>query len=107
MKAGIELAVICTHSSTHYDIAKQCLEAGCHVIIEKPVTLDSTEAEELFTIAAERGLETLGGLGMLLEQAAAAYRLWTGRPMPRSIASSRRRWASVQSPTVTGGNSVP
>jgi shikimate dehydrogenase len=35
--------------------------------------------------AATQGADTLDGWPMLIHQAAAAYRLWTGRPMPASV----------------------
>ena len=35
--------------------------------------------------AAARGARTLGGWPMLIGQAAAAYQLWTGRPMPDAV----------------------
>jgi predicted dehydrogenase len=42
---------ITTPPQSHYDLARQCLDAGCHVYVEKPFTLYSNEAEELVAIA--------------------------------------------------------
>ncbi len=39
----------------------------------------------LLAAASERGLSTVGGLGMLVHQAAAAFTLWTGRPAPLEV----------------------
>lgn len=47
----IEAVVITTPISTHYTIAKQALEAGKHVLVEKPLCQKTTEAEELAAIA--------------------------------------------------------
>src|SRR2546422_7053055 len=38
---------ITTPPQSHFAIARQCLERGCHVYVEKPFTLDAREAEEL------------------------------------------------------------
>ncbi|MDR1378560.1 MAG: Gfo/Idh/MocA family oxidoreductase [Synergistaceae bacterium] len=43
-------------TSLHYAIAKQALERGVHVLIEKPVTTRPSEAEELLNIAARKNL---------------------------------------------------
>jgi predicted dehydrogenase len=40
----------------HYEVAKMSLEAGCHVLIEKPVTSTVEEAESLLKLAASRNL---------------------------------------------------
>lgn len=37
----------------HFSLAKQCLEAGCHVYVEKPFSLNSEEAEELIALATK------------------------------------------------------
>lgn len=47
---------ICTPNGTHFSIAKQCLSAGKSVVIEKPVTLLYSEAEELEILAKKRSL---------------------------------------------------
>lgn len=53
--------VVATPASAHYSIAKQALEAGLPCLVEKPLTLDVTEGEELATLAAEKGLPLMVG----------------------------------------------
>lgn len=53
---GIRAVSIATPNATHYEIAKAALEAGLHVICEKPVTFQSNEALELKNIASENNL---------------------------------------------------
>src|SRR5215510_6034257 len=47
---------IVTPVATHYEIAKQFLRAGKHVLIEKPITATVSEAEELIELAEQNGL---------------------------------------------------
>lgn len=51
--------VIATPVSTHYPIAKACLEKGKHVFIEKPMTTCVAEAEELIQIAEKYGVQIM------------------------------------------------
>ena len=53
---AIELVVINTPDSTHYEYAKKALLAGKHVILEKPLTQTQAEAEELIDIATRNQL---------------------------------------------------
>lgn len=52
----LDLVVINTPDSTHYEYARRALEAGKHVIVEKPFTTTVEEAEELIALAATKGL---------------------------------------------------
>lgn len=52
----IELIVINTPDSTHYTYARQALEAGKHLIIEKPFTTTTQQGEELIALAESKGL---------------------------------------------------
>ncbi|MGI9437091.1 MAG: Gfo/Idh/MocA family protein [Geminicoccaceae bacterium] len=50
-----------TPEGTHYPIARDCLKAGKHVLLEKPIALELWEADELIGIAADNGLKfTIG-----------------------------------------------
>lgn len=51
----VELVVVNTPNYTHYDYAKKALEAGKHVVVEKPFTTTVAEAEELGALAAAKG----------------------------------------------------
>jgi len=52
----VDAAVIATPTAQHHEIALACLEAGVHVLIEKPVTRTVAEADELIALAKQRGL---------------------------------------------------
>jgi len=53
---GIDAVAIATPTSTHYNLAKQALLAGKHVLIEKPATTSSAQILELIKIATEKNL---------------------------------------------------
>ena len=53
---GIDFVVIVTPNHLHHDAAKAFLEAGIHVMCEKPLTTTVAEAEELAALAREKGL---------------------------------------------------
>ena len=46
--------MIATPVPTHYALAKQALEAGKHVFVEKPPAMRAAEMEELVALAEER-----------------------------------------------------
>src|SRR2546426_262027 len=52
---------ITTPPQSHFGIAKLCLEAGCHVYVEKPFTLYEEEAERLIALAERKGLKLTAG----------------------------------------------
>jgi scyllo-inositol 2-dehydrogenase (NADP+) len=52
----VECVVIATPNDTHFDLARRALDAGKHVVVDKPVTLSSAEARTLARLARERGL---------------------------------------------------
>jgi predicted dehydrogenase len=47
----VQAVAIATPPRTHYDLARQALEAGKHVLVEKPLATSVAEAEELIEIA--------------------------------------------------------
>lgn len=51
----IELVVIATPNETHAALARAALEAGKHVVVDKPFTLDAGEAEALIALADAAG----------------------------------------------------
>jgi predicted dehydrogenase len=53
---SIELVVVSTPNETHFVLAKRVLEAGKHVVIDKPFAATSEEALELGALASSKGL---------------------------------------------------
>jgi predicted dehydrogenase len=61
VKAQPDIVHITTPTQSHFALGKLCLEAGCHVYIEKPFTIDTNEAESLIKLAAEKNLKLTAG----------------------------------------------
>ena len=57
----LEAVVIATPVPTHYALAKQALEAGKHVFVEKPPAMCASEMEELVGLAEGQGLVLMPG----------------------------------------------
>ena len=58
---SVEAVVIATPVPTHHALAKQALEAGKHVFVEKPPAMRAGEMEELVALADSRGLVLMPG----------------------------------------------
>jgi len=54
--SNVEAINVCTPNETHYQICREALEAGKHVLVEKPMTLTSAEAYELVDLAHKQNL---------------------------------------------------
>jgi predicted dehydrogenase len=52
---------ITTPPRSHFPLAKQCLQAGSHVYLEKPFTVTAAEAKELIALADNKGLQITVG----------------------------------------------
>jgi len=59
---NIRVVYICTTpENTHFPITRDCLKAGKHVLLEKPIAMELWEADELITLAKRHGVKfTIG-----------------------------------------------
>ncbi len=60
-KARPDVVHITTPPQSHFDVAQTCLEAGCHVYVEKPFTVFEEEAIGLVNLAEKKGLKLTAG----------------------------------------------
>lgn len=52
----VDIVYVATIHPTHHALAKMALNAGKHVLVEKPFTINHREAIELAELAAQKGL---------------------------------------------------
>lgn len=57
----IDAVIVATPASSHYALAKQVLESGKHVFVEKPLATSTTEADELVKLAEQAGKTLMVG----------------------------------------------
>ena len=56
-----EVVHITTPPASHFDLARLCLEAGCHVYVEKPFTVDEASTHKLLKLANRHELKITAG----------------------------------------------
>jgi D-galacturonate reductase len=56
VKSGVKVACVATPDNRHFDAAKQVLEAGVHLLIEKPSVLSLAELDELDRLARKHNV---------------------------------------------------
>lgn len=59
--SDLDAVVIATPAGTHFDLARKCLTAGKHVLVEKPLAMSGVECDELIDIAESKGLKLMVG----------------------------------------------
>lgn len=69
LKKGFDGYTIAAPAPFHYEIAKQLLENGQHVLVEKPMTLSSETSKELVDLANEKGVNLMVGHVLLFHPA--------------------------------------
>ncbi len=60
---NIDAAVIVSPTTTHFEIAKKCIEAGKHIFVEKPLTSNSNEARIISELALKNKI--IGQVGFV------------------------------------------
>ena len=71
--SSIDAVVVATPVNTHYPLARQALEAGKHVLVEKPFVTEMDQADNLNRLAADNGLTLM--VGHTFEYTAAVNRV--------------------------------
>lgn len=71
---GVEALAIATPAPSHYRITMECLRAGRHVLVEKPLAMNSQQAREMVQTAEEMGKVLLAGHTFLYNPAVLALR---------------------------------
>jgi len=74
LHADIEAVAIATSASSHYPLAKACLEAGKHVLIEKPMAQSCDQARELLELGRKLNKVVMVGHTFLYNPAVRALR---------------------------------
>ncbi len=71
---ALDAVVVATPAVTHYELSKRALEAGKHVLVEKPPAMNAAEAEDLAATAEENGRVLMPGHLLLYHPAVAAVK---------------------------------
>jgi predicted dehydrogenase len=82
LDSGVDMCIVSSPAALHYEHAKAALQAGCHVLLEKPVTLNPAHAWELVRIAETLNRHVVVSFGWnFMETYQKASALWESQPV--------------------------
>ena len=55
-RSDIDIICVTTSSGSHFQIGKEILQAGKHLVVEKPISMQAEEAQQLINLAKEKGV---------------------------------------------------
>jgi predicted dehydrogenase len=58
---GVDAAIVCTNAASHFDVTRRALMMKKHVLVEKPLTMVSADAEKLIELAQLNGVLLMVG----------------------------------------------
>ena len=76
---GIDAVVVCTEATAHYAVTRPCLQAGKHVLVEKPLTKRVHDAEDLTTLAESNHLVLMVGHTFIYNAAVRKVKEYIGK----------------------------
>ncbi|HEX2232439.1 MAG TPA: Gfo/Idh/MocA family oxidoreductase [Thermoleophilaceae bacterium] len=79
-RTDVEAVLLCTQAGTHYELGLRCLEAGKHILIEKPLTTRSEHALRLMRLAEAKGLTLMVGHTFLYNPAVETVKEYVSDP---------------------------
>lgn len=74
LDGAVDAVVVATPVHTHYRLAKEALQAGKHVMVEKPITANSAQGAELLELAEKNNCRIMVGHTFLYNPAVAKVR---------------------------------
>lgn len=87
-----DVAFICTFSNSHIEPALKCAESGCHLFIEKPLSLDMEGVEELVYTVKKNNLISMVGCNMRFHPAVS----YLHDTLTNDPTFSKKLWANLE-----------
>ncbi|MEE9215033.1 MAG: Gfo/Idh/MocA family oxidoreductase [Thermodesulfobacteriota bacterium] len=92
LQLGPKIAFICTLSNNHIETAIECANEGCHLFIEKPLSLSVDMIDELINIIEEKNLITMVGCNMRFHPAIS----YIHNTLDNNPDFGKRLWANLE-----------
>jgi predicted dehydrogenase len=61
LRDDVQAVIVCTQATSHFEVTNLCLNAGKHALVEKPLTTNVADAEQLVALADAKGLRLMVG----------------------------------------------
>ena len=108
----IDLIDVCTPSATHFELTWAALEAGKHVLCEKPVAYDFRDTQRAAALARRKGLKTKARLHLPLQPGDAVHEATHRRGLRRHAVHLQRLRAELAvarpaEPAAPGRSTMP